>query len=108
MSWADIANAVFEGGMIWFVGRSAWKVTFVDKRIAGIYPSYLVWVVSWGFWNLYYYPSLAQSFSFVAGIGVVTMNIWYLIALLYYRRWPGGRPWCLCTDPECSKHGGFN
>ena len=90
MSWADITNALFEGGMIWFLGRSVFQL-YRDKQVKGIHPSLLFWTTSWAIWNLYYYPSLGQSYSFWAGLGVVGVNFVWLVMMLYYRKYPGGK-----------------
>lgn len=90
MSWADFVNAGFEAGMVPTIGLSVLTL-HRDKRVAGIHWFQLAFVTAWGAWNLFYYPSLDQWASFWAGAGVFIINAWYTGAMLYYRRWPGGR-----------------
>jgi chromosome segregation ATPase len=38
----------------------------------------------WGVWNLWYYPSLEQTWSYYGAIGIVSANtVWVLLALYY-------------------------
>lgn len=57
-----------------------------DKQVRGIrnWGQYVVTV--WGFWNLYYYPSLGQWVSFVGGIAVVAGNFAWCYYAFKYRR----------------------
>lgn len=42
---------------------------------------------SWGIWNLFFYPSLGQWYSFVGGIALVAGNtVWVALALRYRNR----------------------
>lgn len=55
-----------------------------DKKIAGVDWRPTVFYFTWGIWNLYYYPSLGQWFSFLGGILIVTANgIWLLYVYKY-------------------------
>jgi hypothetical protein len=87
---ADTVNGLFEllGGL--FIGLSVRKL-WLDKRVLGFHWGQLAFYTSWGFWNLYYYPSLGQWLSFFGGVSVVTANSVYLGMIAYYTKWPGGK-----------------
>lgn len=86
----DIINAAFEvlGGA--FIALSIMKLA-KDKTVAGVSWAHAAFFASWGFWNLYYYPSLGQMWSFYGGLGVVLANTTWLAQLIYYTWRPGGR-----------------
>jgi hypothetical protein len=85
MSFNDIANGTFEmlGGL--FILFSIMKL-HGDKQVKGVSYIYLTFFTIWGYWNLYYYPSLGQWWSFVGGVSVVAMNTVWLGQILYYTR----------------------
>lgn len=105
----DTINALFELGgslLIWLNVRTILK----DKVVKGVFWPVNVFYTLWGVWNMYYYPSLGQSWSFWAGIGVVVGNaVWCVAAWKYrprksaIRTFPdaacmfcGGSPLCTC------------
>lgn len=84
MTWPDIVNGLFEclgGVLLWANVIRLHR----DKRMAGvsIYPTALFML--WGFWNLFYYPSLSQWWSFIGGINVVTANAVWVAQMWRYR-----------------------
>lgn len=80
----DIINAMFELLAGFFVALHCLKL-FKDKQVRGA----SIWATSfftlWGFWNIYYYPSLDQWWSMFGGIAVVTMNIVWVGLMWKYR-----------------------
>lgn len=80
----DAINAGFEFFGIWFVLHNCWTV-WQDKAVAGVSVPAIVFWTTWGGWNVYYYPSLGQMFSFYCGIGVLLANLLYVSMLLYYK-----------------------
>jgi hypothetical protein len=87
----DLINGLFElfGGLLLFI--NCWKI-FKDKQISGIAITPTAFFTVWGYWNLYYYPSLNQTLSFIGGIVVVAANsIWVLLAIYYQRKGKDGR-----------------
>lgn len=60
-----------------------------DKRLAGVALAPTVWFNVWGAWNIYYYASLDQWASWVAGLGVFTVNTMWVALAMYYRRGRG-------------------
>lgn len=79
MPLADAANGLFEslGALsIWMNVRTILK----DRKTRGVSWFATSFFTSWGFWNLYYYPSLGQWVSFTGGLFIVAGNsVW-----LYY------------------------
>ena len=115
MGWPDIVNALFEGGMSFVLLRSVLQL-HRDKKVAGLHWTLIAFTTAWGVWNLYYYPHLGQWWSFYAGAAVVSINAWYVTAIRYYMRRPGGRnanrEHALCCDemhghtpPKCCRPG---
>lgn len=81
----DLVNGAFEfiGGL--FLWTNVIRL-YTDKELKGVNIMPVVFFSSWGYWNLYYYPSLDQWASFVGGLNIVIPNtIWALLAI-YYRR----------------------
>jgi hypothetical protein len=56
-----------------------------DKTIKGVSWIPVFFFTIWGAWNLYYYTSLNQMISFVAGISIFIVNIIWLSLLFYYK-----------------------
>lgn len=72
----DIINALFElfGG---FFILNHCRVLWRDKEVKGVSIISTIFFTLWGLWNLYFYPSLGQWWSFVGGIMIVIANfIW--------------------------------
>jgi len=62
----DAVNGAFE----FLGGASVWmhvRTIMCDKQSRGVSPFATAFFTLWGFWNLYYYPSLAQWASFAGG-----------------------------------------
>ena len=82
----DAINGLFEFGMACALLVSVFRL-HRDKRINGWSIWSVLWPTAWGFWNLYYYPSLRQWASFAGGLCVVLVNsAWVAMALHYSRR----------------------
>lgn len=71
---ADLINGSFEilGGL--FILNHC-RVVLKDKRVAGVSVVSVAFFTAWGFWNLYYYPSLNQWWSFAGGCVVVAAKL---------------------------------
>jgi hypothetical protein len=55
-----------------------------DKNIRGVYWPTRIFFLVWGFWNLFYYPSLSQWYSFSGGVALTIANtIWCYLAFRY-------------------------
>lgn len=81
---ADFINGTFE-----FLGGFALWGNCVrlyrDQQVRGVSPVYTAFFLSWGYWNLYFYPSLDQWWSFVGGLNIVAANTTWLALMWRYR-----------------------
>lgn len=62
-----------------------------DKQVKGVSILSPSFFLMWSLWNMYYYPALGLRFSFLCAIGAVVGNALWLVLMLYYTRFPGGR-----------------
>ncbi|MEN6623116.1 MAG: hypothetical protein ABFD50_16410 [Smithella sp.] len=79
----DIVNGFFElvGGLLCWLNV---RKILVDKKIKGVYWPVQLFFAAWGWWNLYYYPSLFQWFSFFGGLFLVLGNTcWVFLAIKF-------------------------
>jgi len=82
MSFPDLINGLFEAFGFVAVMFSVVRV-YKDKKVAGISLVTTIFFTSWGFWNLFYYPHLGQTFSAgAAGLVCLANSLW--CALLFY------------------------
>ena len=80
-----LINAIFEfgGGILTWINV---KKIIKDKEVKGIYWPIYIFFTLWGLWNLYYYPSVGDMFSFAAGMFLVSGNIVWTVITIYYLR----------------------
>jgi len=57
-----------------------------DKKVKGVSFVATAYFAAWGFWNMYYYPSLQQWRSFFGGLLIVAMNTLWILMMIYYIR----------------------
>ncbi len=81
---ADIVNGVFETAGAWFTWSSARRL-WIDKQVQGVYWPAFAFFGAWGTWNLAYYPTLDQWYSFAGGVLLVGGNIAWVALYLYWR-----------------------
>jgi len=83
----DLINGFFEGFGGVLIAFNCLTL-YRDKMIRGtnIYP--MVFFNAWGFWNLYFYPSVNCWFSFAGGCLIVTFNTVWVAMAVYYGRGP--------------------
>lgn len=55
-----------------------------EKTLEGIRWQPQAFFSAWGFWNLWYYPSLDQWFSFAGGAILVAVNVTWVVLAVYY------------------------
>ena len=81
----DMMNAVFElgGG---FVTLASVRKLHHDMIVRGVHWLPVGFFSAWGLWNLYYYPTLDQWYSFAGGVWLVTVNLIWLAQMIYYIR----------------------
>lgn len=79
----DIINGLFElvAGILFIINI----VKLVkDKEVKGVSWIPTLFFTLWGAWNLHYYPSLNQWFSFAGGIFIFITNLTWIILVFYY------------------------
>lgn len=80
----DVVNAAFEclGG---FAVLLSIVKTLKDKQVRGVHWGTVVFFTTWGYWNLYYYPSLGQTISGYGALGVALMNTMWIGVFWWHR-----------------------
>lgn len=82
----DFFNGIFQIFGTLFICRDI-QLLLKHKTIKGKGVGSNLFFAVWGFWNLYYYPSLDQWFSFFGGLCIVIANmVWFSIAIHYMRK----------------------
>lgn len=56
-----------------------------DRQVKGVSPWPSVFFLSWGLWNLIYYPLLEQFWSTIAGAALALTTATWLVLYLRYR-----------------------
>jgi hypothetical protein len=79
----DQINALFEAGGTIAVGLSIRQV-LIDRDVQGVSIWQVLFFLGWGFWNLYFYPSVGQPWSFWAGVALAIANTIYVGCLVYF------------------------
>jgi hypothetical protein len=100
MNIADFINGSFEclGGILVALSiRRLWR----DKIVRGVSAWPVAFFMTWSLWNLWYYPSLHQWWSFVGGAGVLVSNTIYCVLMFYYLRLEKKG----LTPPDCRGRG---
>ena len=87
MNAADFINGSFEALAGFFVLLNCRRVVR-DKCVRGVSIYSTIFFTSWGVWNLYYYPSLAQWMSFAGGLFIVAANCAWIALMIKYREKP--------------------
>ena len=82
---ADLINGLFEAFAGIFVLNHC-RVLRRDRAVAGVSIASVAFFTAWGVWNLFYYPTLGQSLSFIGGLFVVVANALYVGMLLSYSK----------------------
>lgn len=81
---ADVINACFECGAGLLVLNHC-RVLRAERMVRGVSLLSVAIFTLWGVWNMYYYPSLSQWWSFAGGFFVTLANGLYCSQLAYYR-----------------------
>jgi hypothetical protein len=84
--WPDFINALFE----WSAGLIILDNCFLllkEKKVKGFSFMSILFVTSWGGWNIYYYAHLGQWLSWCCGFSVFAANLWYSYLVMYYKFW---------------------
>lgn len=81
MKWNDIINGAFELVGAYFTWHNYFQLR-KDLALKGIWWPLIAFMTTWGLWNIIYYPSLKQWFSFAGGVVLVGGNaLWLNLAL---------------------------
>lgn len=83
MNLADAINGTLELIGAFFILKSILRL-HEDKVVRGIVWYHPAFYMLWGYFNMYYYPSLGQWFSFAGGVAVVVTNTIWVGQLIYY------------------------
>jgi len=81
---SDQINSVFELSGGFFIVMHIMQVLH-DRSVAGVNIYAVAFFAVWGYWNLYYYKSIAQKWSLRATYFITAMNTIWLILLIYYK-----------------------
>lgn len=79
----DSINALFEASASIFIllhVRRVWQ----DRLVRGVSVPAIGFFFLWGLWNIFYYPSIDQFYSFLGGLAVVAANFAYVASLIYF------------------------
>jgi hypothetical protein len=84
MQIPDIINGTFEmcGGL--FILNHCLAL-YKDKMVKGVSIISTIFFMSWGIWNLYFYPHLEQMWSFYGGLIIMTTNFIWICMMIYYK-----------------------
>ncbi len=80
---ADAINGLFELAGGFAILLSVIKL-HQDKLVRGVSWPHVAFFAFWGLWNLFYYPSLDQWFSFAGGLWLMAVNLFYVCQLIHY------------------------
>jgi hypothetical protein len=79
----DLINALFELGGTFMMLPSLERV-YRTKIVQGVHWLTPLFFWLWGLWNIFYYPSLDQGLSFIAGCLLFVTNTAWLYLILRY------------------------
>ena len=79
----DVINGIFEmsGGLfLWLSVHHLYKA----KCVKGVSKLAFAFFAAWGYWNLFYYPSLGQIISLIGASSCTLANtVWIILAWRY-------------------------
>jgi hypothetical protein len=79
----DQINGLFElFGSVFILNHC--RAVLRDKAVAGVSIVSAVFFTAWGVWNLWYYPSLGQWYSFAGGVCIVLANVLWVGLMARY------------------------
>jgi len=81
----DLINGLFEMAGGAFVALNVLRL-YRDKKVRGVSMIATSFFVVWGYWNLYFYPSLDQWWSAIGAASVAIVNSVWLSQMVYYSR----------------------
>ena len=81
----DLINGLFEGLGALLIWLNV-KTLIQTKQLIGFRLSVVAFFAAWGYWNLFYYPSLNQPISTAFALVLALGNTFYTVLALIYRR----------------------
>lgn len=81
----DIINGLFETIAGLLLCMNVYRL-HKDKKVQGVSVIPTSFFMLWGYWNLYFYPSVNCVLSFWGGILVVAANTVWVIQMIHYGR----------------------
>lgn len=79
----DHFNALFELGGALILLMNIHRLR-ADREVKGVAWQPNAFFTAWGVWNLFYYSSLGQSWSFLGACAIVAVNAVWLGLVCYY------------------------
>jgi hypothetical protein len=79
----DLINGLFELFGSFFILNHC-RLLYKAKVVHGVSVISTVYFAAWGFWNLFFYPSLNQWFSTAGGIAIMLTNSLWIGLMMYY------------------------
>ena len=83
MNYSDLLNGIFELVGALFVIPSV-KDLLKKKKVAGINWKTTGFFTLWGLWNILFYTLNGLIFSFIGGLVLAAVNIFWLTLLIKY------------------------
>lgn len=80
----DLINGCFELAGSLFIFNHC-RTLFKDKDVRGVSILSTIYFFAWGVWNLFFYPSLNQLWSFYGGIAIMVANSLWITMMIYYK-----------------------
>lgn len=80
----DLINGLFEilGSVV--LWRNVQQM-YRDKMARGVTKMATAFFMTWGYWNLYYYPHLGQWWSTIGAVNLALANTVWLALMVKYR-----------------------
>ncbi len=80
----DMINGIFElfGGMFLILNC---RRIYLDKELKGVSILPVIFFTSWGYWNMFFYPSMGAWYSFYGGMFIAITNTVWLALVIYYK-----------------------
>ena len=79
----DVINGMYEFCGSLMLLRNV-LLTYRAKQVKGVSIIATAYFMSWGVFNVFYYPSLGQHWSFLGGLCIAAVNAVWLGQILYY------------------------
>lgn len=84
-NYSDLLNGLFEGFAGMFVLLNIIQL-YKDKQLKGISITSIIFFTLWGFWNTIFYPMNDLFYSFIGGLFVTSLNLIWIVQILYYKK----------------------